>query len=77
MEVRYEESDWVEERLVDVLRVGVEVVAQDVSRCCCFWLWFCFDFPMLCHSSFQVAEVRGHRENGILVNGIMVKGLKT
>lgn len=31
LEVEYEQSDWVEERLVDVLRVGVEVLAQDVS----------------------------------------------
>lgn len=31
LEVEYERSDWVEERLVHVLRVGVEVVAQDVS----------------------------------------------
>lgn len=31
LEVEYERSDWVEERLVDVLRTGVEVVAQDVS----------------------------------------------
>lgn len=32
LDVEYEKSDWVEERLVDVLRVGVEVVVQDVSR---------------------------------------------
>lgn len=31
LEVEYERSDWVEERLVDVLRTGVEIVAQDVS----------------------------------------------
>ena len=31
LEVEYEKSDWVEERLVEVLRVGVEVIAQDVS----------------------------------------------
>jgi hypothetical protein len=31
LEVEYEQSEWVEERLVDVLRVGVEVLAQDVS----------------------------------------------
>ncbi|KAI9636675.1 uncharacterized protein MKK02DRAFT_25746 [Dioszegia hungarica] len=29
LEVEYERSDWVEERLVDVLRTGVEIVAQD------------------------------------------------
>ena len=32
MEVEYERSDWVEERLVEILRTGVEVIAQDV-RC--------------------------------------------
>ena len=31
LDVEYENSDWVEERLVEVLRTGVEVVAQDVS----------------------------------------------
>lgn len=31
LEVEYERSDWVEERLVDVLRNGVEILAQDVS----------------------------------------------
>lgn len=31
LDVEYERSDWVEERLVDVLRVGVEVIAQDVG----------------------------------------------
>jgi hypothetical protein len=31
LEVEYERSDWVEERLVDVIRTGVEIVAQDVS----------------------------------------------
>lgn len=31
MEVDYERSDWVEERLVDVIRVGVEVVIQEVG----------------------------------------------
>ncbi|EIW67013.1 hypothetical protein TREMEDRAFT_15245, partial [Tremella mesenterica DSM 1558] len=29
LEVEYESSDWVEERLVDVIRTGVEVLAQD------------------------------------------------
>ncbi|WVQ81449.1 hypothetical protein IAT38_003573 [Cryptococcus sp. DSM 104549] len=29
MEVEYEKSEWVEERLVEVLRTGVEVIAQD------------------------------------------------
>jgi len=29
LEVEYEKSDWVEERLVEVLRTGVEIVAQD------------------------------------------------
>lgn len=29
LEVPYERSDWVEERLVDVIRTSVEVVAQD------------------------------------------------
>ncbi|ODO01649.1 hypothetical protein I350_06473 [Cryptococcus amylolentus CBS 6273] len=29
MEVEYERSEWVEERLVEVIRTGVEVVAQD------------------------------------------------
>jgi len=32
LEVDYEQSEWVEERLVDVIRVGVEIIAQDVSR---------------------------------------------
>ena len=32
LEVEYERSDWVEERLVDVIRVGVEIVVQEVSR---------------------------------------------
>lgn len=32
LEVEYENSDWVEERLVEVLRTGVEVMAQDVSQ---------------------------------------------
>lgn len=32
LDVEYENSDWVEERLVDVLRVGVEIIAQDVSH---------------------------------------------
>jgi hypothetical protein len=32
MDVEYERSDWVEERLVDVIRVGVEIVIQEV-RC--------------------------------------------
>ena len=31
LDVEYEKSDWVEERLVEVLRTGVEVLAQDVS----------------------------------------------
>jgi hypothetical protein len=31
LEVEYERSDWVEERLVDVIRVGVEIVIQEVS----------------------------------------------
>lgn len=29
LEVEYERSDWVEERLVDVIRASVEVLAQD------------------------------------------------
>lgn len=29
MDVEYENSEWVEERLVEVLRTGVEVIAQD------------------------------------------------
>ncbi|WVQ75399.1 hypothetical protein IAR50_005019 [Cryptococcus sp. DSM 104548] len=29
MEVEYERSEWVEERLVEVIRTGVEVIAQD------------------------------------------------
>ncbi|WWD06624.1 hypothetical protein V865_004717 [Kwoniella europaea PYCC6329] len=29
MEVEYEQSEWVEERLVEILRTGVEVIAQD------------------------------------------------
>jgi hypothetical protein len=33
MDVEYERSDWVEERLVDVIRVGVEIVIQEVCRC--------------------------------------------
>ena len=32
MDVEYERSDWVEERLVDVIRVGVEIVIQEVRR---------------------------------------------
>lgn len=31
LQVEYERSDWVEERLVEVIRTGVEIVAQDVS----------------------------------------------
>jgi hypothetical protein len=31
LDVEYERSDWVEERLVEVLRTSVEVIAQDVS----------------------------------------------
>ena len=31
LEVEYDQSEWVEERLVDVIRVGVEIIAQDVS----------------------------------------------
>lgn len=31
LDVDYDKSDWVEERLVEVLRTGVEIVAQDVS----------------------------------------------
>jgi hypothetical protein len=31
LEVEYEQSDWVEERLVDVLKTSIEVIAQDVS----------------------------------------------
>jgi hypothetical protein len=31
LDVEYDESEWVEERLVDVIRVGVEIIAQDVS----------------------------------------------
>lgn len=31
LDVEYDNSDWVEERLVEVLRTGVEIVAQDVS----------------------------------------------
>ena len=30
LDVEYDKSDWVEERLVEILRTGVEVVAQDV-----------------------------------------------
>ncbi|KAK4684566.1 hypothetical protein P7C73_g5605, partial [Tremellales sp. Uapishka_1] len=29
LEVEYDRSDWVEERLVDVIKTGVEVIAQD------------------------------------------------
>lgn len=29
LDVPYERSDWVEERLVDVIRTSVEIVAQD------------------------------------------------
>ena len=32
LDVEYDQSEWVEERLVDVIRVGVEIIAQDVSR---------------------------------------------
>jgi hypothetical protein len=32
LDVEYDRSDWVEERLVEVLRTGVEILAQDVSR---------------------------------------------
>jgi hypothetical protein len=37
LDVEYDSSDWVEERLVEVLRTGVEIVAQDVGprNCCC------------------------------------------
>ena len=31
LDVEYDQSEWVEERLVDVIRVGVEIIAQDVS----------------------------------------------
>lgn len=31
MDVEYDQSEWVEERLVDIIRVSVEVIAQDVS----------------------------------------------
>jgi hypothetical protein len=31
LEVEYDKSDWVEERLVEVLKTSVEIVAQDVS----------------------------------------------
>lgn len=31
LDVDYDQSEWVEERLVDVIRVGVEIIAQDVS----------------------------------------------
>lgn len=31
LDVEYDNSDWVEERLVEVLRTGVEIIAQDVS----------------------------------------------
>lgn len=31
LDVAYEESDWVEERLVDVIKTAVEVVVQEVS----------------------------------------------
>lgn len=31
LDVEYDQSDWVEERLVEVLRTGVEIIAQDVS----------------------------------------------
>jgi hypothetical protein len=34
LDVEYERSDWVEERLVEVLRTGVEIIAQDVSCPC-------------------------------------------
>ena len=31
LDVEYENSDWVEERLVEVLSTGVEIIAQDVG----------------------------------------------
>jgi hypothetical protein len=31
MDVEYDQSEWVEERLVDIIRVSIEVIAQDVS----------------------------------------------
>lgn len=31
LDVEYDKSDWVEERLVEVLKTAVEIVAQDVS----------------------------------------------
>lgn len=30
LDVEYDQSEWVEERLVDVIRIGVEIIAQDV-----------------------------------------------
>lgn len=38
LDVEYDQSEWVEERLVDVIRIGVEIIAQDVSpfRCSCW-----------------------------------------
>ena len=32
LDVEYDQSEWVEERLVDVLKTGVEVLAQDVGH---------------------------------------------
>jgi hypothetical protein len=39
LDVEYDQSEWVEERLVDVIRISVEVIAQDVSliRECILW----------------------------------------
>lgn len=36
LDVEYDKSDWVEERLVEVLRTGVEIIAQDVGTLQCF-----------------------------------------
>lgn len=32
LDVDYDQSEWVEERLVDVIRIGVEIIAQDVGH---------------------------------------------
>ena len=71
LEVEYEMSDWVEERLVDVLRTGMEVLAQDVSAYPVDYKWA---FAMLLSLSI-LGSARWDEEHGmVLAHSVTVWG---
>jgi hypothetical protein len=53
LQVEYEKSDWVEERLVEVLRNATEILAQDVSRVAA--ADGCHDYPSVVGRMFETS----------------------